>query len=245
MFFELGLLIVSTFAGAVAAIAGFGIGSLVTPVLSLSISTKLAVAVVSIPHFVATSIRFWMLREHIDRQVFVKFGLMSAAGGLLGALLHTKFAATSLTLIFGVILLFAGFMGATRLSEKLKFHGAIAWVAGIVSGTLGGLVGNQGGIRSAALLGFNVSKECFVATATAIGLIVDAARMPVYFWAEWSGIRENLQWVLLSTVGVVVGTYFGTKMMKRLPERTFRQIVSSLIFVLGAFMLYQGLSNQR
>lgn len=35
---------------------------------------------------------------------------------------------------------------------------------------------NQGGIRTAALLGFDVPKEEFVATATAIGLFVDGAR---------------------------------------------------------------------
>jgi hypothetical protein len=42
------------------------------------------------------------------------------------------------------------------------------------------LVGNQGGIRSAALLGFELEKQQFVATATAIGLFVDGARMPIY-----------------------------------------------------------------
>ena len=40
--------------------------------------------------------------------------------------------------------------------------GWVAWLAGALSGLLGGLVGNQGGIRSAALLGFNLSKANFV-----------------------------------------------------------------------------------
>ena len=39
-------------AGAIAAISGFGIGSILTPLLAASIGTKLAVAVVSIPHFI-------------------------------------------------------------------------------------------------------------------------------------------------------------------------------------------------
>jgi hypothetical protein len=53
-------------------------------------------------------------------------------------------------------------------------------VAGAVSGAFGGLVGNQGGIRSAALMGFEIDKQGFVATATAIALVVDIFRMPVY-----------------------------------------------------------------
>ena len=40
---------------------------------------------------------------------------------------------------------------------------------------LGGLVGNQGGICSAAKLGFSIPKADFVGAAIAIGLFVDAA----------------------------------------------------------------------
>ncbi len=241
MLFEFGLLTTSIIAGAIAAITGFGIGSLVTPVLSLSIGTKLAVALVSIPHLIATALRFAMLRSHVDKKILWGFGLTSVVGGLTGAVLHTRFATPALTLIFGVILLFAGFTGVTGLSERMRFHGALAWIAGAVSGFLGGLVGNQGGIRSAALVGANISKETFVATATAIGLIVDAARMPVYFWAEHEGIFANGAWIAISTAGVIVGTFLGTKLLKRLPERIFRRVVSGLIFLLGAFMLYQGM----
>src|SRR5690606_25422897 len=108
--------------------------------------------------------------------------------------------------IFGIILIFAGFVGATGLSEKLRFHGVGGWIAGALSGVLGGLVGNQGGIRSAALLGFQISKESFVATATAIGLVVDIARIPVYLWGSWIEITENWKWVLICSAGVVIGT---------------------------------------
>jgi hypothetical protein len=37
-------------AGGIAAVSGFGIGSLLTPVLALQIGTKLAVAAVAVPH---------------------------------------------------------------------------------------------------------------------------------------------------------------------------------------------------
>ncbi len=241
MLYEIGVLATSIIAGGVASVAGFGIGSLITPVLSLSIGTKLAVAVVSIPHLIATAIRFAMLRSHVDKRILLGFGLMSIAGGLTGAILHTQFATPGLTLVFGMILLFAGFTGVTGLSERMRFHGAFAWIAGAVSGFLGGLVGNQGGIRSAALLGAQISKESFVATATAIGLAVDAARMPIYFWSEHEGILMNGKWIAIATLGAVAGTLLGTKLLKRLPERAFRRVVSGLIFFLGAFMFYQGI----
>lgn len=241
MDFESLLFITSIIAGGVASVTGFGIGSLVTPVLSLSVGTKLAVAVVSIPHLIATAIRFTMLRSHVDKRILFGFGLMSAFGGLTGALLHAAFAAPALTLIFGGILLFAGFTGMTGLSSRMRFHGKLAWFAGALSGFLGGLVGNQGGIRSAALLGSPISKESFVATATAIGLMVDLARMPVYFFTESEGIFSSSKWIGISTLGVVAGTLLGTRLLKKMPEQIFRRTVSGLIFLLGAFMFYEGL----
>jgi uncharacterized membrane protein YfcA len=71
-----------------------------------------------------------------------------------------------------------------RWAKRMRFKGRLAWIAGAVSGLLGGLVANEGGIRSATLLGFELDRQTFVATATAIDLIVDAARMPLYFWSQ-------------------------------------------------------------
>jgi hypothetical protein len=48
---------VSILAGAVAAISGFGIGSLLTPVLSERYGIKAAVAMVSVPHLIGTAAR--------------------------------------------------------------------------------------------------------------------------------------------------------------------------------------------
>src|SRR5437016_5627200 len=91
-----------------------------------------------------------------------------------------------LTISFGVLAAFAAVVAGAvaAVAERIRFGSKTAWGAGALSGLFGGLVGNQGGIRSAALLGFNIPKESFVATATAIALVVDAARLPVYVWTE-------------------------------------------------------------
>jgi hypothetical protein len=104
-------------------------------------------------------------------------------------------------------------MGLTGLSDQLRFKGAAAWVAGFLSGVLGGLVGNQGGIRSAAMLGFSVPKESFVATATAAALAVDLARTPIYVATEYTGIASIWPLVALATAGAIVGTLVGVRML--------------------------------
>ena len=114
-------------------------------------------------------------------------------------------------------------------------------MAGGVSGLFGGLVGNQGGIRSAALLGFHLPRHAFVATATAIALVVDVARMPVYFVVEGDRVLEHGGLLLLVLTGVVVGTLLGERVLGRVPERIFRAVVAVLIILLGVYMLMRGL----
>lgn len=241
MIFNALIAVAATLAGAIASVAGFGIGSILTPLLAISVGTKLAVAAVSLPHLIATALRFARIGEHVDKSVFLTFGITSAAGGLLGALLHARFSSIVLSYVLGALLVFAGIMGVTGLSSRIHFEGAVAWIAGALSGGFGGLVGNQGGIRSAAMLGMRVSKESFVATATAIALVVDLARMPVYAATQGKQVLDIWPVLLLAIIGVVVGTLAGERILRRIPEPLFRGIVSMIILALGVgLLLYPG-----
>lgn len=245
MIFSVVVLLVSVLAGGVAAISGFGIGSLLTPLLALRLGTKLAVAVVSVPHVIGTAARFLRLREHLDRKVFLNFGILSAIGGLLGALLNSRANSPALTIVFGCLLLLAGVSGLTGLLEKLRMGRRTAWVAGALSGFFGGLVGNQGGIRSAALLSFGMRKEATVATATAVALIVDGARMPVYFVVETRGIFHAWAIILVAVAGVLLGTFWGVNLLRKIPERLFPKLLSLLILALGVYMVVHGVKQLR
>lgn len=237
MGFEITLFIVSLLAGGIASISGFGIGSLVTPLLAMKTGTGIAVAGVSIAHFLGTALRFWMWRKYINRKVLLAFGITSAAAGLVGALFHNVFQNVVLTIIFGCLLVFAGFSGLTGLSEKLRLNGPAAWIAGALSGIFGGLVGNQGGIRSAAMLGFELKQMEFVATATGIALAVDLARMPVYLISQPSEIISIWPWIVVSGLGVMVGTFTGGAVLRKIPEAVFKKVVSGIILLIGIFVL--------
>lgn len=234
------LAVVALLGGGIAAISGFGIGSLLTPALALETGTKVAVAAVAIPHFVATVQRFWMLRRHVDRRVLLGFGIASAVGGLVGALAHERATGGALTMVFGVLLILAAISQLTGWMERVRWGRSGAWTAGALSGLLGGMVGNQGGIRSAAMLGFDVPKESFVATATAIAIFVDLARLPVYLATDWRAMLGVWPFVLIATVGAVVGTALGTRILGHISQPIFRRVVALLLLALGVAMLVAG-----
>src|SRR5262249_22219460 len=146
------------------------------------------------------------------------FGIASAAGGLAGALLHVWLSSRILGVVFGALLVLAAVAEFTGWMRRVRWGRRAAWLAGVLSGALGGLGGNQGGIRSAAMLGFDVPKESFVATATAIGLFVDVARLPVYLIAQGTEIARIWPWIAVATLGVVLGTALGTRALGRVPR---------------------------
>ena len=242
MLFDVLIISVAVMAGAIAAVTGFGIGSLLTPLLASGVDTRLAVAAVSIPHVVGTALRLSLLQGRVERRVLWGFGLTSAAGGLTGAMLHSWASNRWLTVVFGVLLLFAAGSQLSGLAQRMRFHGSVAWIAGALSGLLGGLVGNQGGIRSAALLGFDLPKQTFVGTATAIGLFVDGARMPVYLAMQHAEIWAIWPWVAVATVGVAIGTVLGSRVLARIPEVWFRRVLAAVLALLGGAMVVRASS---
>jgi uncharacterized membrane protein YfcA len=234
---EVVVTLVSIVAGAIASVAGFGIGSILTPLFSLQLDTQLAIAAVSIPHLVATALRFLMLRKSLDVSVLRDFGIASALGGLTGALLHGQAADPVLRIVFGLLLLLAAASELFGLARRVHLSRNGALAAGALSGLFGGLVGNQGGIRSAAMLALPLRRDAFVATATAIALIVDGARMPLYFASAGSRLIAEWPLIALSTAGVVAGTLAGRRALQRIPDRLFRTLVASLLVLLGTRML--------
>ncbi len=208
MLFDLLLFVVGLVAGGIAAVVGFGIGSFLTPVLALRTGFGVAVAAVGIAHFFGSALRFWLLRHDIDRRTLITFGTLSAVGGLLGALLQSGAAGTALAIVFGGLMVLAGVSDLLRWNERIVVKGAWIWVLGTVSGFFGGLVGNQGGLRAVGLLGVDLKKTAFVATATAVALIVDVFRLPVYVTTHYHELTGLKLEIVAMALGVLIGTTF-------------------------------------
>ena len=236
--FAAAVLLVAILSGATASVVGFGIGSLLTPLLALRYGTSTAVAAVTIPHAIATAVRCWRLRPHIDRAVLRRFGILSAVGGLAGALLYTRLGSGLLTRILGGLLLLTATAQLTGWSSRWHPRGPIVALLGLASGFFGGVAGNQGGLRAAALSAFGLAPAAFVATATATGLLVDAARTPVYLWNGARGLLPLWPMLLVAVAGVLIGTLMGEHLLLGLPVRRFGQIVGAAVGVLGLWLLF-------
>ncbi len=239
LWFLAALTVVAVLSGATAAVVGFGIGSLLTPLLALRVGMPIAIAAIAVPHAAATAFRFWRLRTAVDWSVVRGFGVLSAIGGLAGALLYTRLGGRALTLALAGLLILTGISGLTGIMTRWN-PSRVAGLLGAVSGFFGGLAGNQGGVRSAALLSFRLPPTAFVATATATGLLVDLARAPVYLWRTGAELVGLWVPIALATAGVLGGTLLGERVLAGMPPERFRKAVSVAILGLGALLLVRA-----
>ena len=239
--FLLGVFVLAVLSGGTASVAGFGIGSLLTPLLAATFGTATAVAAVAIPHAAATALRCWRLRANIDWSVVRGFGLLSAAGGLIGALLYTRFSNDALTLTLGLLLLSTALATLVDLPSRVRVT-RIVGVLGLLSGFFGGLAGNQGGLRAAAMLSLSLSPVRYVATATATAMLVDIVRTPIYVWRAGGVLTTLILPLSVATVGVLIGTVLGERILLGLSIRQFRYAIAVLIGLLGLWLVVQGVN---
>lgn len=228
---------VAVLSGATASLVGFGIGSMLTPLLALQLGTDIAVAAIALPHAAATALRCWRLRRGIDWSVLKRFGLLSALGGLAGALVYTRLDAGALTRVLGGLLVLTAVAQLAGLAARWRPHGISVGVLGLASGFFGGIAGNQGGLRAAALTAFRLSPLAFVATSTATGLLVDAARAPVYLLTAGSALLALWLPITVATVGVLLGTALGERILLGMPRERFARLVAVAIGLLGLWLL--------
>ena len=61
--------------------------------------------------------------------------------------------------------------------------------------------------------------------------------MPVYFAVYSREIMTVVTPITVATIGVVAGTVVGGRILRRIPENSFRRVVAVLLAVLGIWLL--------
>jgi uncharacterized membrane protein YfcA len=233
--------VIGILSGGTAAVIGFGIGSLLTPLLTLRLGASLAVVAVAIPHLLATAVRFTRHASAVDWPTFRRFGIWSAVGGLAGALWQARLTGPILLAALGVLLVATGLTNVTSGFGDWRPSPRLAPALGLASGLFGGLVGNQGGLRATGLLAFELAPRAFLATSTAVALIVDLVRTPVYLVRGGSMLTGIAVPITVASVGCLIGTVLGERVLLGLPPALYRRLVGAGVGLIGIWLLARAL----
>ncbi|MBI5212616.1 MAG: sulfite exporter TauE/SafE family protein [Nitrospirae bacterium] len=215
---------------------GFGLGTILTPVFLIFYDVKIAILIVAVVHLSNNLLKISLFSRHISIDILKRFGVLTLIGAFIGAFFQGRMDSSLVKILLGASLIFLGLKEATGFGDKIRLPQKIDFIGGFLSGLLGGFVGNQGAIRSAYLLNYNIPKETFVATAAIIASVVDVTRIPIYIFSNKDVLADNVILLLITTVSAFAGTFAGKKFLKKISLKTFKIYVAATIIIIGMLL---------
>ena len=232
--------------------SGFGLGTLLMPIIALFFPLPIAIGFTAIVHLFHNLVKTGILWKAIDWKVAFKFGITALLGAILGALLLKKLSFLTpfkeysffsihgkisvLGILIGLLILFFAtwemFFSQTRFKVKNLFLG------GAISGFFGGLSGNQGAFRSAYLVNMNLDTRSFIATNAIIATVVDVIRLIIYTRSFGNLLKEINPSLLVSTlIAAFLGICLGMIFIKKITIHLVQKAIFVLLYLLGILFI--------
>ena len=244
---------VSLIASLLTFFSGFGLGTLLSPVLVLFFPIQLAIAGTAVVHFLNNCFKLALMYKHISWPVFIRFSIpagIAAIGGaylliLLGELkelfsynfMNREFVVTPIKLVVGIIFIIFSFSEISKKLKGLEIPKRYLSIGGLISGFFGGLSGNQGAFRAAFLLKSGLDKKAFIATGVVSACVVDFVRLTIYFLLiksiEISFSNELTLAVGIATIAAFSGALIGRHYLEKITMGGIQLMVSMLMLFIG------------
>jgi uncharacterized membrane protein YfcA len=218
---------------------GFGLGTILTPIFLIFYDVKIAILIVAVVHLANNLLKISLFGKDISLDILKRFGVLTLFGAFIGAFFQGRMDSSVVKILLGLSLIFLGLKEAIGFGEKLRLPQKIDFIGGFLSGLLGGFVGNQGAIRSAYLLNYNIPKETFVATAAIIASVVDVTRIPVYIFNNKDVLADNIILLLITTASAFAGTFAGKGFLKKISLKTFKIYVAATVIIIGILLFFR------
>lgn len=230
--------------------SGFGLGTLLAPILMLFFPIDVAIALTGIVHFFNNMFKLVLVGKNVDKEVFLQFGIPAIIFAFLGAYVLLKiptmqplfsyefigktFSIYPLKLTIAVLILFFAIIDLLPYFNQLQFDKTKLPIGGALSGFFGGLAGIQGALRSAFLIRAGLSKEAFIGTTVVISSLVDVTRLSVYATRMMNlNINENLQLLICATLSAMTGAFIGNKLLQKVTINFLKITVAIFLILIG------------
>jgi uncharacterized protein len=230
--------------------SGFGLGTLLMPVMALFVPLPLAIALTAVVHLANNLFKLALVGRRADPRILLRFGLPAVLFAFVGAWLlgwlsglepiwrymafgHER-AVQPVSLTIGVLILVLVGLELSPRFANMAFDRRCLPYGGALTGFLGGLSGHQGAFRSLFLIKLGLDKSAFVATGVVLAVMVDVARLSVYGGQILQG-WETIPTVLLvvACASAFIGSYLGSRLLHKITLKTVQRSVSGLLIVIG------------
>ena len=231
---------ITLLAAALTVPAGFGLATMLTPVVLLWLPPHEAIAVVAIIHGAHNGWKLKVLRSNINLDAVKRYGWALILGAIIGSLLQSKIPSNPLLLVVGIALIILPLLSVTEKWTKLRLGGTEDRIGGFGSGFFGGLTGHQGALRALFLQKRLPDKLAYAATASVLALVVDLTRIPIYLYFEGRGIMDEYILIIALVFAAIMGVQLGKKWLLSWKDSWIRSGILVAIIVSGFMYIYEA-----
>jgi len=242
--------IAALLASALTLYSGFGLGTLLMPVVAIFFPIDIAISITALVHLANNLFKVALLGAHANLKVLLQFGIPAVVFSFFGAItlgwlsgipplmeyvaFNKQIQIFPIKLIVGFLILGFVMLELSPKFAKINLDRKYLPYGGMVSGFFGGLSGHQGAFRSMFLLKAGLNKEQFIATGIMVAVLVDMARISIYGW-EISARSQDIEWrlVIAASLSAFIGAYLSASLLKKFTIKAVQIAVSILLIVVS------------
>jgi len=264
----------SLLAGLLGAITGLGGGVVVVPLLALVFGVDIRYAMgASLISVIATSsgaAAAYVKEGYSNLRVGMFLEIATTLGAIGGALLSAKLPTSGIAVIFGIVLLGSAYFSLRsrrtgfasdapdRLAGRLRMDGSYPSAGGrdeyhvhavplgfglmFVAGSLSGLLGIGSGALKVVALDEAMRIPFKVSTTTSNFMIGVTAAASAGVYLARGYIDPGVAMPVM--LGVLAGSIVGTRILVRAGSHVLRAVFATILVVLAAEMIYNGLTGR-
>lgn len=233
-----GLIALSFFTSFMSASVGLGGGAAMLGVLAATVPVNVLIAVHALVQVGSNFGRAYAQRVHIHWRIVRSYALGGVFGALGGALFFVSLPEPVIFLILGLFILW------TVWGPKLPIPHVEHWglpLLGAIGVFLSSVLGSTAAMMNAVLRRMGLPRKELIGTQAACVLSQHILKI-IMFVALGIALKEWLGMILLMIVTGFIGTFFGSRLLDRIPERWFDIIMKAILTAVGIQLLWQAYS---
>ncbi len=224
-------------AATIGTITGFGTSTIMIPVLVIFFPPVEAIFLVAIIHWFGDVWKIALFRKGFNLKLIVLFGVIGLVTSYIGAYVSLGANQQILLRLLGVFLASYALFLIFQSRFKIPAGNVTALSGGALSGFFAGMFGIGGAIRSMFLSAFDLPKAGYIATAGAIGIMVDSTRIITYFTSGVVLPKELWYGLLLFIPVSFLGAQIAKRIVDKIPQNKFRIVVATFLFIIGVKLI--------
>lgn len=228
------LTLLTLVASIVGTVTGFGISTIMVPVVLFFLPLPETLLFVGLVHWFGDIWKMVLFKSGLNWKILIFFGIPGIVTSYLGARLVISLPEKLLSQFIGILLVSYVIFIFFKPSFKIKPGALSGILGGAGSGFLGGLTGVGGGaLRAVVLTAFNLPKSVYIFTSGILGFLIDASRITTYF-------LEGIRITQVLTLGLIIfipttflGAKIAQKIVNRVDQESFRILIATFLLIIG------------